>query len=164
MKRTHGFTLIELLIVVAIIGIIVTIAIPNLLSAIQKAKQKRAMGEIKGMATACNSYAIDLNRYPAGNTSWTDSRTVIGFGELAPYYIKDVPNPDPWNHSYEYAVTPDAQSFGVRSKGMDGVGDSGTLTTLLNQPLIQTSCFENDIAWVNGSFLIVPRGKQKHCT
>ena len=46
-RNNKGFTLIELLIVVAIIGIIVAIAIPNLLNAIQRAKQKRTMGDMR---------------------------------------------------------------------------------------------------------------------
>src|SRR5450759_1932818 len=65
MKRNRkGFTLIELLIVVAIIGIIVAIAIPNLLHAIKRAKQKRTMADIRSIGTATEAYAIDNNRYP----------------------------------------------------------------------------------------------------
>ena len=58
-RTARGFTLIELLIVVAIIGIIAAIAIPNLLNAIDRGKQKRTMADLRTLGTAIESYAID---------------------------------------------------------------------------------------------------------
>ena len=47
--KSKGFTLIELLIVIAIIGIVAAIAIPNLLTALQKGKLKATMGDMKSI-------------------------------------------------------------------------------------------------------------------
>ena len=59
MRKQHGFTLIELLIVVAIIGIIAAIVIPNLLNAVDRSKQKRTMADMRSVGTACESYSVD---------------------------------------------------------------------------------------------------------
>ena len=61
LRNSKGFTLIELLIVVAIIGIIAAIAIPNLLNAIDRGKQKRTMADMRSIGTSVESYAIDSN-------------------------------------------------------------------------------------------------------
>lgn len=59
-----AFTLIELLIVVAIIAILAAIAVPNFLEAQTRAKVSRAKADMRTIATALESYAIDNNRYP----------------------------------------------------------------------------------------------------
>jgi len=63
-KKGKGFSLIELLIVVAIIGIIAAIAIPNLMSALQKGRQKRTMGDLKSLGTAIETINTDCGGYP----------------------------------------------------------------------------------------------------
>ncbi|MFH1743239.1 MAG: prepilin-type N-terminal cleavage/methylation domain-containing protein [bacterium] len=63
MGRHHAFTLIELLIVVAILGILATLAIPNLLNAQIRAKTARAKSDMKVMETALHTYRMDHSAY-----------------------------------------------------------------------------------------------------
>ncbi len=60
----RSFTLIELLIVVAIIGILAGIAVPNFLNAQIRAKVARVQAELRTLRTAIESYHIDNNHYP----------------------------------------------------------------------------------------------------
>ena len=63
-KNKKGFTLIELMIVVAIIGILAAIAIPNFLRFQARAKQSEARQNLGGIYTAYVSYFSDWNTYP----------------------------------------------------------------------------------------------------
>ena len=62
-KTGAAFTLIELLIVVAIIGILAAIAVPNFLNAQIKAKVSRAQAELTTIRTAMEMYRLDNNQY-----------------------------------------------------------------------------------------------------
>ncbi len=63
MNRDEGFTLIELLIVVAIIGILAAIAVPNFLNAQMRAKITRVRTDQKGISTALDMYRLDNGTY-----------------------------------------------------------------------------------------------------
>ena len=130
MKRNaKGFTLIELLIVVAIIGIIVAIAIPNLLNAIQRAKQRRTMGDIRSIATAIEAYAVDMNRYPPAAGAYDlpvapagrdDRSAATMYNYVSPTYIKAVPLADGWNSWFLYATDTNGTVYVLVSAGKDG--------------------------------------------
>ena len=161
MKRnSKGFTLIELLIVVAIIGIIVAIAIPNLLNAIQRAKQRRSMGDERSIATAIEAYGVDYNRYPpAAGFSLPSGMTYGGnlisasLGNLvSPTYIKVCPEKDGWNSWFLVSVNPLGQDYLLISTGKNGSLDTPTYGPTTN--------FNEDIVFSNGVFVNYPEGVQ----
>ena len=115
LRREKGFTLIELLIVVAIIGIIAAIAVPNLLTAIQRSKQKRTMADLRAIGTALGSYQTDYDLYPsAAITDFTIS--VIGNATIGPTYYKGSVN-DGWGNTYRYIS--DGNHYTLCSQGQN---------------------------------------------
>ena len=63
-KGQKGFTLIELLIVVAIIGILAAIAIPQFSSYRQKAYNSAAQSDLKNWKTGMEAFMADNQSYP----------------------------------------------------------------------------------------------------
>jgi general secretion pathway protein G len=142
-----GFTLIELLIVVAVIGIIAAIALPNLLNAIDKAKQKKTMSDVRSIGTAVEAYATDTAAYPMGMGSWAALKTI-----LDPYFIKQPPDGDGWSNTWDASTTSNGSDYTIASYGKDGL--------LSTRPGGMTGDFNCDIIFSQGQFFQWPEGTQ----
>ncbi len=162
-----GFTLIELLIVVAIIGLIAAMLIPNMLDAFQKAKQKRTLADMRIMGTAMLSWLTDQVGAAAAGASSTTVVTMSNYGTLVgaqglttvlvPEYLQEVPQLDGWKRPYEYYLqftNPSAQQvMAIRSAGRDGVDDSATYSVSAFDP----TDYDKDIVWADGFFVRWPQ-------
>lgn len=160
-RREKGFTLVELLIAVGIIAILAAIAVPNLLTAINRAKQKRTMADMRSISTAWEARATDLARYNAAGINGIsiplamDDLTLM----LKPTYIKEVPRYDGWSNTFNCYVDEipggtAANSYAIISGGRDG---SVSPTPYLGA----FASFDCDIIFSNGAFLSYPEGMQR---
>ena len=153
-KKQRGFTLIELLIVVAIIGIIAAIAIPNLLNAIDRGKQKRSMADLRSVGTAVEEYAIDNSFYPNMAAEANIAGSVLE-SSVEPVYIRNVPTNDGWGFAMRYVS--DTTVYTAGSLAKDGSSGGSLTVSGAGGP---TGDFDCDIIFSGGSFIQWPEGTQ----
>jgi general secretion pathway protein G len=140
-----GFSLVEVLIVVAIIGVLMSIAITSLADAFDRTKQRATMSDMRTISKALEIYKADTGHYPANGQTMGQLVLI-----LIPYQTSVLPSEDAWKHGYTYA-TDNVDSYSIASYGKDGVdGLDVSYSTRFE--------FDRDIILSNGLFVASPEG------
>ncbi len=134
-----GFTLIELLIVLTVIGILTAMAIPAMITAMEKSRQRTTMANMRSIGNQLQIYQNDVTSYPAG------SLTIDQVADaLMPVSKIRIPTVDAWRNSFGYQ-SDGLNAYTIESFGRDGVPGADISPSQANN-------FDLDIVLSNGQF------------
>jgi general secretion pathway protein G len=129
--REAGFTLIEIMVVIAIIGILATLIVPNIMGRPDEARVTAAKHDVGTINQALKLYRLDIGRYP---TSEQGLKALVERPTSEPIpqnwktggYLSSVPK-DPWGNPYHFSNPGTRGEIDVISYGADGKpGGTGT--------------------------------------
>ena len=142
-SREAGFTLVELLVVVMIIGVVAAIALVSYVDALDRARQRSTMADMRSISRALESYLTDNHLVPA-DTGGISSLAAL----LIPYQINVVPVRDHWGHTYGFTSNA-FDLYTLESFGKDGADGADVSYSTRND-------FFLDIVISNGLFVAAP--------
>ncbi|MBL6938837.1 MAG: type II secretion system major pseudopilin GspG [Alphaproteobacteria bacterium] len=122
-----GYTLVELLVVLAILGLLATIATTQVLRYFASAKMSTAHAQIESLSSALDLYKLDVGHYPTSQEGLAALKTKPATAENwnGPY-VKPATNlNDPWGHPFLYAAPGKHGEFDLSSNGPDGESAAG---------------------------------------
>lgn len=120
-RRQRGFTLMELLVVLAILGLLMSLVGPQVLNQLGGAKTKTAGIQIKDLEQALEMYKLDVGRFPSTNEGLEAlvNKPGSAAGWNGPYLKGDVPL-DPWNREYHYKYPGERGELDIYTYGQNG--------------------------------------------
>jgi general secretion pathway protein G len=119
-KGPGGFTLIELLIVMAIMGILLSIAAPNLKQSIIRAREAVLQEDLFQIREAIDQYYSDNGKYPDALTD------LLNKDEKTKSYLRAIPK-DPFTNAADWiTVAPEGGAEGGTGGGTSSGSDSGS--------------------------------------
>ena len=140
----------------AVVGIVAAILVPNFLDALQKAKQKRAVADLRTIGQAIEIYKAEHDAAPQA----TD---VAGLAAtLGTQYGSALPRLDPWKHPYRYACWQESSTakgcdhYRVASAGRDGRFEQLDLKAYEAADFDPIE-YDRDIVYGDGAFIVQPR-------
>ena len=116
-----GFTLMELLVVLAILGLLMSLVGPQVLNQLGGAKTKTALIQIKDLEQSLEMYKLDVGRFPSsseGLSALVDKPGGVT-GWNGPYLKSDVPQ-DPWKQDYQYKYPGERGELDIFTYGQNG--------------------------------------------
>ncbi|MFM8588890.1 MAG: type II secretion system major pseudopilin GspG [Limnohabitans sp.] len=121
-RPTRGFTLIELMVVLAIIGVLAALIVPNVLGRADEARVTAARTDVGQLMQALKLYRLDNQRYPS-NEQGLQALIARPTAEPVPVnwkpYLEKLPR-DPWGRPYQYLNPGLKGEVDVLSLGADG--------------------------------------------
>lgn len=141
-RGDRGYSLMEVLIVVAIIGLLVTLVAPQLFGRLDQSRVTAATAQIRMLRSAVDSFRLDNGRLPS-EAEGLAALVVSPGNDVAetwrgPYLDGGRLPADPWGNPYGYAPTGVSDGPAIYSYGSDGKpGGAQTAKDLGNLPLAQ---------------------------
>ena len=131
LRNARGMTLVEILIVLAIIGALMAVLLPQVTSRLDRARQQETKISIGQVVNALNLYYTDCGKYPSSLEGLIKADPDCS--NWAEPYLKSMPK-DAWKREFSYEI--DGNNYIIKSLGSDGrEGGDGYAKDVTNEDI-----------------------------